>query len=341
MALALTGCADRDPPEEKSVTTAPAPLPVEIFTVSAASQTQQLQLPGTVQYRRETVLGFTTAGQVASVRFDEGDVVQKGTALASLDRSAVGASLESARAERDRAEAEYARLQKLFDQGWITRSRLEAAEATARAARAAISATSFSSNTATIVAPASGMILDRNIEQGQTVAAGFAAFRIGESGQGFVLNVPMTDRDAAKMRIGMVADVTVNALGDAPVAARIVEMDRRADPTTGSFEVRFQLPPRPGLSAGQLGTMSLTMARDAGDRVTVPASAIFGLREGEALVYVVDGANTVSRRNVLVGEMSDGGLEVTEGLNSGERIVAAGLERLRTGDRVKPVGQQR
>ena len=99
----------------------------------------------------------------------EGDQVRAGQVLALLDMTSVGASLEVADAERGRAAAELQRIRKLYAQGWITKTRLESAEANARAAEANIRARRFSLETARVIAPAGGVILARQAEPAQNM----------------------------------------------------------------------------------------------------------------------------------------------------------------------------
>lgn len=334
----LTGCGVSEPRAKPSSTD---PIPAHVTMVQPASNSETLTAAGTVRLRRETSLGFTTGGKVASVRYEEGDRVKRGAILAALDNSTVAADLSAARAERDRAEAEYGRIEKLFKDGWVTKSRLEQSEAAARAARARIEATEFTSRTAYIRAPSNGIILSRNIDAGQIVAAGMSALVLGEIDNGFVLRVPMTDTDAARLSIGMPAKILLSAVSDTPLDAVVSEMDGRADEQTGTFEVNFALPASDRLRSGQLGMVEVLVPRQTSATFAIPANAIFGVRTGEGLVFVVDDKNRVKQRNVRIGKLTDKNLEILSGLAEGDIIVTRGVEKLRDGDLIKPIRTNR
>lgn len=334
----LTGCGVSEPQAKLSSTD---PIPAYVTSVQPASNSETLTAAGTVRLRRETSLGFTTGGKVASVRYEEGDRVKRGAILAALDNSTVAADLSAARAERDRAEAEYDRIEKLFKDGWVTKSRLEQSEAAARAARARIEATEFTSRTAYIRAPSNGIILSRNIDAGQIVAAGMSALVLGEIDKGFVLRVPMTDIDAARLSTGMPAKILLSAVSDTPLDAVVSEMDGRADEQTGTFEVNFALPASDRLRSGQLGMVEVLVPRQTSATFAVPANAIFGVRTGEGLVFVVDDKNRVKQRNVRIGKLTDKNLEILSGLAEGDIIVTRGVEKLRDGDLIKPIRTKR
>ena len=97
-----------------------APHEVRFARVGATSAANLIEAVGTVGLRREISLGFTSPGRIVRLTVEDGDAVRRGQMLAALDMTTVGADLSAARAERERAAAEYSRSAKLFEQGWIT-----------------------------------------------------------------------------------------------------------------------------------------------------------------------------------------------------------------------------
>ena len=330
--ISLSGCSES---ARESKRAPKAAFPVEIFTVRNQSVEREINAVGTVRYRRETPLGFTTAGKVAIVRFEEGDLVKRGALLAALDTTNVGADMSVATAERDRARAEFDRVGALYADGWITKARFEAAEATLKGADARVRQAGFARNTAQLYAPSNGVVLMRNVQAGQVIAAGTPALILGEADDGFVFRVPIVDRDASKLRVGMAADIVIESAGDSPLTAMISEIDGRANVATGAFSVQFRLPNRPTLRSGQIGTATIKLpASDDGTMLQIPASALFGVRAGEGLVYVVDAKSRVETRNVIIQRVADDFVNVSGGIQPGDKIVTSGLEKLRTGSAV-------
>ena len=186
---------------------APPPVPqVRVASVGVDQRQVAVSGVGTVALRREASLGFTSAGRIVRLTVNEGDAVHRGQLLAALDTTTVGADLARAQAERDRAAAEYRRSSNLMAQGWITRPRLENAKASLAAAEASVNAAGFQRNNATIVAPGAGRVLARLAEPGQVVAAGTPVLIVGEENSGYVLRVPLSDRDAARLAMGGTGD---------------------------------------------------------------------------------------------------------------------------------------
>ena len=88
--LLVIGCG-----EDKAATKTSADeiFPVQVVRVQQENLLRTLSAVGTIRYRRETPLGFTTPGKVAIVRFEEGDFVKRGALLAALDTTSVRADV--------------------------------------------------------------------------------------------------------------------------------------------------------------------------------------------------------------------------------------------------------
>jgi RND family efflux transporter MFP subunit len=313
-------------------------ISVQAVTVQPNNLIRYINAVGTVRHRRETPLGFTTSGKVSTMRYDVGDYVKRGALIAALDTTVVGADLNVAMAESNRADAEFSRIAALYKDGWVTKSRYEAAQAAAIASSARVSQAGFARGTAQLYAPSSGVVLARNAQPGQVVSAGTPAIILGQDNEGFVFRVPIIDSDASKLRVGMPGDIMIESLGGVPIKATISEIDGRANESTGAFTVQFSLSARSGVKSGQIGSAKIALPAATDGSLQIPASALFGVRTGEGLVYVIDPKTSrVETRNVVIDRVTDGFVIVKGGILPGETIVVSGTEKLRTGSRVSPV----
>ena len=333
--MMVVGCSDNKPAAKVSVDEI---LPVQVISVQRSSAVRTISAVGTVRYRSETPLGFTTAGKIASARFEEGDYVKRGALLAALDTTTSGGDLSVAQAERDRAQSEFSRIASLYKDGWVTKARYEAAEASAKVASARVAQAGFVRGTAQLYAPSSGVVLVKNAQVGQIVAAGTPALILGQADGGFIFRVPVIDKEASNLRVGMAAEITIESLGSAPISATISEIDGRANEATGAFTVQFRIANQPKLRSGQIGTANIRLPAANDGSLQIPSSALFGVRTGEGLVYVVEPKTSrVETRNVIIERVMDSSVIVSGGVNPGDVIVVSGTEKLRTGSRVKAV----
>lgn len=320
-----------------ATTTVTAPPQVRIAQVGVTVAPDTITATGTIGWRRETSLGFTSAGRIASMRVDEGDTVRSGQLLAALDTTTVGATAAAARAERTRAAAEYDRSAKLLAQGWVTRPRLDTARAALAAADANVRSAGFQARNAAIVAPGAGVVLARLTDAGQVVAAGTPVLVLGEVAGGRVLRLPLADRDAARVRLGAPATVRLAAV-DGTFNGSVVEIGGRAERATGTFLVEIGLPDDARLRAGQIGTVAIVASGNGSQTLLVPPAAIFAPRAGQAFVYVVDPIKKrVALRRVSIGDASDTSIRVTGGLRPGEWLATSRLDRLADAMAITPL----
>ncbi len=339
VAGALAGCSGGEPAKAPD-----AVMDVRVAAVGSSAEIGRITAAGTVALRRETSLGFTSAGRVIRISVNEGDRVTRGQLLAALDPTTTASTLASAEAERVRAGREYDRSRELFAKGWVPRPRVDGAEAALRAAEANVRSAGFQAANSRIVAPSSGVVLSRLADPGQVVAAGAPVVIVGEAASGYVLRLAVADADAGSLRVGTPAEVRIGALGGAAdgatITGRIIEIAGRADPATGTYLIEVALPADARLRSGQIGTARMISQGNGTTALAVPPQAVFAARAGEGFVYViVDGKARI--RRVALAETTDSSIRVLDGLRAGERVAITGIDRLSEGESVRVVAAAR
>jgi len=335
--LMLAGCGADPAPKP------PAQSPeIRVVRIGSTSSAAEVTAAGTVALRRETALGFTSPGRVIRLAVNEGDRVQRGQLLAALDATTTASALAAARAERVRAAQEYRRSAALLEKGWVTRPRVESAESILRAAEANERSAGFQSSNSRIVAPGPGVVLSRLVEPGQVVDAGTPVIVLGEAASGYILKLAVPDRDTVLLTVGAPAQISIGALGGEVITGSIIEIAGRADPATGTFMVEIALPTDPRLRSGQVGTARIVAGGPADRTLAVPPGAVFAPRAGQGFVYVVDPATRkVAARRVSLGETGDAAIRVTGGVRNGEVVAVSGIDRLKPGQTIRPIGLPR
>jgi RND family efflux transporter MFP subunit len=329
---ALLSACHEVPKKTLSSDSLPVARTVEVTTDTTPSY---INAVGSVAVREETPLGFTSAGQIARLYVHAGDRVRRGQLLAELDVTNVAASSERADAEFDRATAEYNRLQTLFREGWVTRQRLETAEAAVRVAKADRAAAKFAYNTSRIIAPTSGIVLARLAEPAQIVTPGMPVVVFGKETSGYVLRVSLTDSDLMALQLGTSADVNFESWGGQLLQGRVIEIAARSDQATGTYQVEIALPFDRRLRSGLVGIAKIKAAHGAAaSQLIVPPAALFSARSGEGFVYVIDDKRVAHLRKVQIGTTDDIGTRLVGGIAQGERVAITALDQLRDGIRI-------
>lgn len=321
--LALAACGA---PAPSANTEADRPL-VSVVTVAPSATAGAVQASGLVGYRREPQLAFNAPGVIASIAVDSGDVVRRGQRLAVLRRTSVGSNADEAALARANAERDLARTQDLFNRGFVSEARLEAARLAVERAR----------DTAVLVAPADGIILRRAAEPAQSVAAGQPVLVLGEAQSGLVVRASVSAADAARVRIGDATRVRVPALGATQLEATVTRISAQSDAVTGAFEVEVEIRAPQALRSGMVAEVEIAAAaaEGAAAAMLVPPLALLDARADQGVVFVVNEANVARRRAVRTAGISQAGVVVLEGLAPGERVISAGAAYVRDGETVR------
>ncbi len=183
-----------------------------------------------------------------------------------------------------------------------------------------------------IVAPAAGLVLERNVEPGQVVGGGSSVlFRLAKGGE-MEMQAQVAEGDLATLRAGNSAVITPIGT-DARIAGRVWQVSPVVDPQTRQGIARIAIPYDQAIRPG--GFASATITSGSGSAPLLPESAVQSDPKG-SFVYIVNGKNQVERRNVTVGQVSDDGVAITDGITGAEKIVTSAGAFLTPGQKVKP-----
>lgn len=345
-ALSLTANASRVSANE------PAVRPARVLEITYGRQAQSLVLAGTVVPRIETTLGFRVSGKIVQRSIDVGTVVKPGELIAQLDpadyRLAVDnarAALASAEADHIRAKADHERYQALRGGAAFTPQTLEqrqslAATALARVNQARSQLSSAENNLAytELRADTAGVVTAVQAEVGQVMSLGQGVVRVARTDELEIL-VGVPEHRLKVVRNSTAAGFELWSDPGHRHAARLRELSPSADPATRTYPARFTIVEPPEFIG--LG-MTATLSFERPDTVAVaevPLAAIFQ-RGTQPAVWVVDKTSgTVDLRPVTVARWRNDTAAITSGVKEGELIATAGVHKLETGQKVKPVQQ--
>ena len=302
---------------------------------------------GALAARRDQPVGVAgEGGLVRAVLVDAGSWVRQGQVLASIDRSVqsqtaaqLGAAVQVARADAALAQNEYDRSAALVSRGFVSKADLDrkkaardAAQARVRVAQAQLGATRAQIGRLDIRAPSSGLILARSIEVGQIVGPGAGAlFRLARGGE-MEMRAEMSQQDLALVHAGQTASVTPIG-SDQSVAGSIWQVSPVINPQTRVGEVRIAIPYSPAIRPG--GYAEARISSGTTTAPMLPQSAVLSDDKGN-YVYIVNSKNMVERRPIKIGEVSDAGVTVAEGLSGQEAVVLSAGPFLNPGQKVAP-----
>ncbi len=292
---------------------------------------------GEVRARIETTLGFRIAGKIIERRADVGMAVKAGQVLARLDPADAGLQAAQAEAQRALAAAELTRYRDLKARNFISASALDARETAFNAAAAQAALAKNQAAYTNLVADHAGVIGLVLAEPGQVVTVGQPVFRMAPDGDREIA-IALPESEVSGFKLGQPAQVTFWATpGTAgkPLEGRLREVSPVADPVTRTYAARVSLKNAdPLLPLGMTATVRFPSGTAGAKKLMVPLTAI--IQQGnQPAVWKVGADNTLTLQAVSVAEFTDRGAVVVAGLADGDQIVAAGVNLLAAGEKVR------
>jgi RND family efflux transporter MFP subunit len=360
-ALVLAACGetqteDREPPIRG----------LKVFEVTATADNMVRRYPSVIQPADESRLSFEITGQLTEMTLEVGQKVVARQVLLTLDPTTLRyevqqaeAALEQADASLSNARTDYERKAELLKSGNVTRAAFDSAETNLKSAQAQVeqarqqlAIAKERMQKSTLKAPFDGVIasLDvksfANVSPGQTVLTLYSqnAFEVEFSVPATIINALST---------GDKAQVEVTDLDDVTLVGRIKELGSRAGQVSAFPAVVILEEDHPGLKAGMAAEVALNVGLLTGEEGFLVPVRCFALEQSDALkngesvrqnhggyasVFVYDAASsTVKARKVRTAGVRDNMIIVTEGLEAGDIIAAAGVSYLHDGQKVRPL----
>ena len=295
------------------------------------------------------------SGYLRAVHFKDGQYVQKGQLLFTIDplpfeaRTArAGAELAQAQARLDRARSDLKRAEALRAADAISAeefdSRKEAeaqAVAALAAARAALQGEALDLSYTRIYAPISGRISDRRVDPGNLVANGETVLTQIVSTDPIRFEFSAPDGALPAQAQGEAPQALIRLEGESAFAhaGRLDFVDNRVDAGTGTIRGRVILAnPDGALTPGQFGRVRIFSGAPK-PTVLAPETAI-GSDQSRKFVLVVNGADQVEYRQVELGPQVGLLRVVKAGLRPDDRLVIRGVQFARPGQKVRPMAGQ-
>jgi RND family efflux transporter MFP subunit len=185
-------------------------------------------------------------------------------------------------------------------------------------ARAALNQAMTSLNYTRIRAPFDGIVTQKKADSGTLASPGMPIFTV-EDVRRYRLEVAVNESDLRYVRMGGQVSVVIEALDNADLKGKVVQIVPAADPASRAFLVKIELPTDTRLRSGLFGWAQFS--RGERQALLIPRSAVVerGQLQG---VFVLDQNKVASLRYITLGKPSGSEIEVLTGLQSGERVVA-------------------
>lgn len=359
LALAATACRhDADPTNP--------PLPVHTALVQTISVGNPTKYSASISPYSQVDLAFQSSGYVDRVlqvksanggmrNIDQGDRVRKGTVLAVVRQDTYRDKLGQANAQLSRAQAEYEKAKLTFDRTSAlyasqsatkpdldnAQAQLDSTAASVSGAKAQVGEAQTALAYCSLRAPFDGWIVKRTIDAGSFVGPATNGFTLASTRiVKAVFGVP--DTSIGRVKVGQPLTIGTDALPQ-QFRGRVTAISPAADPKSRVFSVELSIDnPKNELKSGMIASLSIDGERLPQTVSAIPLSAVIRdpQRPDGFAVMIAQGdaeIESASLRPVQLGNVYGNMIGVTDGLQSGERVVTTGVTLIRNGAPVRVI----
>jgi RND family efflux transporter MFP subunit len=351
--LLICGCQNSGSEEKitPNVSKAVEPATVKVVAVKRGDISVPISATGTIFPEHESKIGPKISGTIEKVFVDEGDKVNKGQILVQLDQENLliavrqgQAAVRVAEAQLKEAEVKVGNLRKererlanLFKKNVISQQKyddidtaysmaltgVEVIRAQILSCRENLAMAEQKLRDTVIIAPFSGLIVKRFINQGEYVST------MPPSPLFLIINIDKVKTEIglpevhlARINIGNPVEIAVDTYPGITFKGKISMINPMVDPVSRAFKVKVEIPNKDHrLKSGMFARVKI-YPKIHRNTLIVPFKSVMR-REGNTVVFVIDG-NTVRLKAVTPGINNEREIEVIDGLKEGEEVVVEG-----------------
>jgi len=329
--IMLVSCAENESAQQENQVEVKI-VPVQLFEVVSEAEQKRVSFPAKIEPYREVDIAFEVGGKIERMTLLEGQDFKKGDLLASLEKSNFERSVKLSELKVQDAKVELDRITAVDKKGYISKQNVTKAETAYQIAVVEKAISQQNLNNATLTAPFNGVVSKRYVSTNAFVGVGTKVATLQDISKVYIaFDVP--EKIVALMNERDVESASVKIMGrNNRMKATYAEHEASPNPVTQTYRVFFQMPyPKTEkLPMGLHSTIELTLSASKTKKtpLVVPLSAIASDDKGGFYVWKLVG-DQVKQTAIMTGKMIDHQIEILSGLSAGDKVVSAGVSKMR------------
>lgn len=307
---------------------------VRVAEVASRDLPTKIDAVGSLEAINSIVLAPEMTGLIKQINFKDGDEVTEGEVLFEIGRTSLLSNLDAAKAELRLSEMEYNRAKQLVESKAIAAQSLDKARSDFKQKRALLQMAQSNVDKSKIVAPFSGRLGNRKVSQGQYVTPGQSLVELVDR-QHLKISYAVSETYLANLHIGQEVEFTTSAYPEHKFDAKVtyvaptINIDDRTIILQAEVENQDNL-----LTPGLFVKVSQILGIAQGV-LSIPTQSLVATIDGNKVFKVEDGS--VREVAVEVGTRNNQFIQITKGLQQGDKIVVQGQHKLKDGAAIKIV----
>lgn len=328
LVLAITSCGNNRP-EDVDVRT----VTVETMILNSTEGIYQREYIGTIESENSVELSFQVNGNIDRILVQEGESVQKGQLLATLNTSTLSNNYNIARVALSQAQDAFDRYSQLYNNKSLpeikyieVKSSLEQAQANERIARKNLT-------DCNLYAPFSGVIGQKVLEAGSNVMPGAPVMSLMGIGN-VKVKIAIPENDIQTIKIGDSCQVKITALDNKIIEGKVIEKGIVANPISHTYDIKVGLNnPKKEIMPGMVCKAYLVNTGLKGG-IIIPLKTVQIDASGKNFVWIAD-EDKAEIKEVVIGKLIGNGIIIERGLEPGDKLITKGYQNLSPGVSIK------
>ena len=303
-------------------------VPVEVAPLSIGNISSNYLTTAVLEAKEEAFVVPRASGIIEHIYVEEGDYVEKGQRLAQIEPRRYHLNLDRAKADLVGLEKELTKINKVYNKKLVSDDTYDKLTAQYESAKATLSLAELDLKEATITAPISGYIAERNAKVGN-LSESFQRekmFHIVQQKELYGI-VYLPEKELYKVHKKQKASLNLTAFDGDDIIAFVERISPVIDSKTGTFKVTLRVPnPNNLLKSGMFAQVKLNYDTKQ-DVVLLPRKALLAIDDSINVFVVKDGI--ASKKAVTLGYQEGEVVEILSGLSGTEQVVITGHQNLR------------
>ena len=341
MAAFLAGCSDSAEVQQEQAKA----VVVQLSEVRNATTEHEFTFPAKVMAKTTVDLAFRVSGLLESVTLPEGKTIKKGQVLARLDPEPFERAVRMADVKLKQAELELKRQRAIAKRGIGTEQSVDNALVDFELAEIELENAKANLEYSVLRAPFDAMVAKRLIENTGFISPGVSIARLQDLSRiHFKFDVPERLVNQYSRTQVSKASAYIDGAINKDFDIEYVEYSTEPDPVTQTYEVVYAMDALKGVTVTPGVRATVTLKSNDGlvaEVLGVPVSALVTDADNSMSVWVYNPeSKTIHNQVVTVGPMVDGWVAVLSGLEKGQKVVSAGVTKMKEGLLVRPFAAQ-
>jgi len=305
-------------------------VPVSVQTVIYDNNAFPREYIGTVESENSVDVSFLVPGNIEQMYVSEGQKVTKGQLLARLNTASLKNTHIAAMATLKQAEDAYKRMSAMYENKSLpeiqyidVKTKFEQAKSSEAIARKGL-------QDGNIYAPQSGVIGKRYLEAGANAMPGAPVYNIMDIGS-IKVKTAIPEGEISTISVGTKCQVKISALDNEAFEGEIIEKSVSANPISHTYDIKIRVNNPTGKIMPGMVCRTYLRNPENGESIIIPIKAVQVDHSEKRFVWLKDQQNKAVYREVTLGSLLGNGVQIVNGLQTGDELITEGYQNISNG----------